>query len=296
MNTIKISLFLFLCCTTISAQNNNNMDKLTQAVIEKDAGFLDKNLTPENINLIYDFSVVQTMNVHLSDGTERSDFYVTKHFLDVPLLYFYIHWGQFELAELVIENGADVNMKAKDGESILEFAERRGTPKIASMLRNNDKLNEKWTTNYKTEDAESQKTGAIEIEFRSDGTFRYDERYPGESISYANGTYYYIEQTGEIFVHIESGGYDWITRPATETMPPLYWGEVYFNYQFYFKIAKRSDSTVTVIEHISNHEGVSNTAIWEENNGSCSLTTTDPSMMEERQYTVDSLAESDYFR
>ena len=155
-----------------------------------------------------------------------------------------------------------------------------------------NKLNEKWTTSYKTDDAESQKTGAVEIEFRSDGTFRYDERHPGESVSYANGTYYYIEQTGEIFVHVESGGYDWITRQATKTTPPLYWGEVYFNYQFYYKITKRSDSTVTVIEHInSNHEGVSNTVIWKENNGNYSLTATDHSMMKERQYKFNSLLE-----
>ena len=151
------------------------------------------------------------------------------------------------------------------------------------------KLNEKWTASYKTEDTEPQKTGAIEVEFRPDGTFRYDERHPGESVSYANGTYYYMEQTGEIFVHVESGGYDWITHPATETMPPLYWGEVYSNYQFYFKITKRSDATVTVIEHISNDEGVSNTAIWEENNGAYSLIITDQSMMTERQYTFNSL-------
>ena len=167
---------------------------------------------------------------------------------------------------------------------------------IQSKPMKTDKLNEKWTASYKTEDTESQKTGAIEIEFRPDGTFRYDERHPGESVSYANGTYYYIEQTGEIFVHVESGGYDWVTRQATKTTPPLYWGEVYSNYQFYFKITKRSDSTVTVIEHISNHEGVSNTVIWKENNGAYSLTATDQSMMKERQYTVNSLTESDYFR
>ena len=358
MNTIKTSLILLVYCTAITAQNNNNMEKLTQAVIKQDTVFLKENLTSENINVIYNFSVIHTMNVHLNDGTERSvffhenekgtllhltawynlpistkiliekgadvnakdekgrtplevavnrydvvtypvqkvlienkadmNFYVNKFFLDAPLLYFYIHWEQFELAELAIENGADVNMKTKDGESILKFAERRGTPKIVSMLQNNNhKLNEKWTANYKMEDTESQKTGAIEIEFHPDGTFRYDEQHPDESVSYANGTYYYREKTGEIFVHVESGGYDWIARQATETTPPLYWGEVYSNYQLYFKITKRSYSTVTVIEHInSNHEGVSNTAIWKENNGSYSLIAIDQNMMKEKQYTV----------
>ena len=158
---------------------------------------------------------------------------------------------------------------------------------VEIVFQGNSTLNEKWTANYTMEEPKPQKTGAIEIEFRPDGTFRYDEWHPDEERSYANGTYHYQEKTGEIFVHVESGGYDWVTRPATETTPPLYWGEVYSNYQLYFKITKRSYSTVTVIEHInSNHEGVSNTAIWKENNGSYSLIAIDQNMMKEKQYTV----------
>jgi FOG: Ankyrin repeat len=207
MNTTKISLFLLLCCASCAAKNDNNMDKLIQAVIEQDKAFLEKNLTSKNINTICDFSVIHTMNIHLSDDTEHSEFinddekgtllhltawynlpisakilmekgsdvnakdaqgrtplevaanrydvvtypvqrvlienkadmnfYVTKNFLNEPLLFCYIHWRQFELAELAIENGADVNMITKDygGDSILKFAEQRGTPKIVSMLK-----------------------------------------------------------------------------------------------------------------------------------------------------------------
>jgi FOG: Ankyrin repeat len=207
MNTIKISFLFLLCCTSCTGQNNINMNGLIQAVIEQDTTFLKENLTSKNINIIYDFSVIYTINVHLLDGTERSEFmnadkkgtllhltawynlpvsakilikkgakinakdvegrtplevavnredvvtypvqrvlienkanmnfYVPKHFLNEPLLFCYIHWRQFELAELAIENGADVNMKTKDygGDSILKFAERRGTPAIVSKLK-----------------------------------------------------------------------------------------------------------------------------------------------------------------
>ena len=51
------------------------------------------------------------------------------------IFYQYIWNEDYDLAELAIENGADVNMKTKDGGSILEFAQRRGTPKIISMLK-----------------------------------------------------------------------------------------------------------------------------------------------------------------
>ena len=62
MNTIKILLSLLRC----TVQNNNNMNELIQAVI----AFLEKNITSKNRNKICDFSV----NVHLLDGTECSDF------------------------------------------------------------------------------------------------------------------------------------------------------------------------------------------------------------------------------
>ena len=211
MNTIKIlkiSLLSLLCCTSCTGQDNNNMDKLIKAVIKQDKGFLKKNLTSENINTIYDFSIISKLNVHLSDGTERSEFvaedekgtllhltawynlpnsakiliekgadvnakdeegrtplevaanrydvvtypvqrvliennadmnfYVHKHLLNHPLLFCYIHWEQFELAKLAIENGADVNMATNARTTILEFAEERGTPEIVSMLKAKD--------------------------------------------------------------------------------------------------------------------------------------------------------------
>jgi|GEM_PF-6738125 FOG: Ankyrin repeat len=265
----------------------HNLPKSAKILIENGADVNAKNSegqTPlQGANNVFWNNAREVQKALIENGADMN-FYTNR---DVPLLYQYIWNEQYDLAELAIENGADVNMKAKDGESILEFAKRRGTPKIVSMLQNtNKKLNEKWTAIYKTEDTESQKSGAIEIAFRPDGTFRYDERHPGESVSYANGTYYYIEQKGEIFVHVESGGYDWVTRPATETTPPLYWGEVYFNYQFYFKITQKSESTIAVIEHVANHEGVSNTVVWKEMDGNYSLVASDQSMMKEKQYIL----------
>jgi len=179
-------------------------DELIQAVKIQDENFLKKNLSSKNVNKIYDFSVVHTMNVYLADGGERTDFfddnekgtllhltawygipisakiliekgadidakdakgrtplevaanrydvateavqkvlienkanmnfYVTKFSRNHPLLFVYIWDENFEMAKLAIENGADVNMALKDGGSILEFAERRGTPEIVSML------------------------------------------------------------------------------------------------------------------------------------------------------------------
>lgn len=200
-----MSLILLLCCTACTGKSNNNMNKLTQAVIKQDVAFLKKNLTSENINIIYDFSIINNRNVHILDGTEHSEFehddekgtllhltawynlpnsakiliekgadinakdvegrtplevaanrydvvtypvqrilienkadmnfYVTKNFLDHPLLFCYIHWRQFELAELAIENGADVNMTTNARTTILEFAEERGSPEIVSILK-----------------------------------------------------------------------------------------------------------------------------------------------------------------
>jgi len=197
-----------------TGQNNNSLkmnskskiqDELIQAVRMQDEIFLKKNLSPKNVNKIYDFPVVHTMNIHLANGGERleffddnekgtllhlaawdnlpisakillengadidakdaerrtplevaanrygvateavqkvlienkanMDFYVTKFLRNAPLLFIYIWDENFEMAKLAIENGADVNMTLKDGGSILEFAERHGTPEIVSMLQ-----------------------------------------------------------------------------------------------------------------------------------------------------------------
>jgi len=83
----------------------------------------------------YDVDTYPVQRV-LIENKANMNFYVPKYFLNEPLLFCYIHWRQFELAELAIENGADVNMKTNDyGESILKFAERRGTPAIVSKLK-----------------------------------------------------------------------------------------------------------------------------------------------------------------
>jgi len=71
----------------------------------------------------------------LIENKANMNFYVTKYLRNHPLLFVYIWDENFEMAKLAIENGADVNMALKDGGSILEFAERRGTPEIVSMLQ-----------------------------------------------------------------------------------------------------------------------------------------------------------------
>lgn len=185
--------------------NSEIKSAIPQAVQVQDEDFLRNYLTSENVNELYDFPVTHRMNVHLLDGTERSEFlvdiekgtllhltawnnlpisakiliengadvdvkdaeertplevaanrydvstlsvqkilienkanvnfYVRKNLRNHPLLYVYIWDEEYELAKLTIEHGADVNMRTKDGRSILEFAERRGTPEIVSMLK-----------------------------------------------------------------------------------------------------------------------------------------------------------------
>jgi hypothetical protein len=191
------------------SNNSNSMSKKTsefraamiQAVLTQDEDFLKKNLTPENVNNIYEFPVTRQMRVYLSDGTEETDFfddvdeitllffaaqknlpvsvkiliekgadvnakdlegrtpliaivkepdtevvqrilienkasvdfYISWH--EDPVLHYYIENEKFELAELAIEHGADVNIKNRYSMSVLEIAEKHGTPKIVSMLK-----------------------------------------------------------------------------------------------------------------------------------------------------------------
>jgi len=104
----------------MSAQNDKNMDALIQAVIEQDAAFLEKNLTSENIHRIYTFSVAHTMNVHLSDGTERSDFYNKN---EKGTLLHLTAWYNLPIsAKILIEKGADINAKDAEGRTPLEVA------------------------------------------------------------------------------------------------------------------------------------------------------------------------------
>jgi len=45
---------------------------LVEAVMAQDEGFLRQNLTPENVNKLYDVPVTRMMNVYLLDGTEEA--------------------------------------------------------------------------------------------------------------------------------------------------------------------------------------------------------------------------------
>ena len=116
-----------------------NLPISAKTLIEKGANVNAKDVegrTPLEIAANrYDVNTYPVQRV-LIENKANMNFYVPKYFLNEPLLFCYIHWQQFELAELAIENGADVNMKTNDyGESILKFAERRGTPAIVSKLK-----------------------------------------------------------------------------------------------------------------------------------------------------------------
>ena len=120
---ITLTLISLLCCSIGSAQNKDNMDNLVQAVIKQDTAFLEKNLTPKNINVVYDFSIVLTMNVHLKDGTERSE-YINED--EKGTLLHLTAWYNLPVsAKLLIEKGADVNSKDPEGRTPLEVAVNR---------------------------------------------------------------------------------------------------------------------------------------------------------------------------
>ena len=207
---LGIFAFVITCVAQDNKQTSNKNDMnvsnktmtqdelMIKAIVEQDEDFLNKNLSAENVNKLYDVPVgmihrtyargesddpvfgkgsllhlatfydspnsvkiliEKGADVDAKDSEGRTplqaaiiaytyrtseaqkalienganmNFYTGR---DVPLLYQYIWYEEYELAELAIINGADVNMKAKDGDTILGIAERRGTPKIVSMLK-----------------------------------------------------------------------------------------------------------------------------------------------------------------
>ena len=113
----------------------HNLPDAARILIEKGADVEAKDSegrTPLQAAVIaYSYRTTEAQKTLIENGANMN-FYTNQ---GVPLLYQYIWYENFDLAELAIANGADVNMKTKDGDTILEFAERRGTPEIVSMLK-----------------------------------------------------------------------------------------------------------------------------------------------------------------
>ena len=98
-------------------------DELIQAVKIQDENFLKKNLSSKNVNIIYDFSVVHTMNVHLADGGERLDFFDDN---EKGTLLHLAAWYNLPIsAKILIENGADIDAKDAEMRTPLEVAANR---------------------------------------------------------------------------------------------------------------------------------------------------------------------------
>jgi len=167
-----------------------NLPKSAKILIEKGADVNAKDVegrTPLEVAANrYDVVTYPVQKV-LIENKANMNFYVTKNLRDVPLLYNYIWDEQFEMAKLAIENGADVNMKIKDGDTFLEIAERRGTPEIVEMLkargtkysdrylkereeeREQERLYQEYLSKIKAEEAEADRKNRENLEKALDG-------------------------------------------------------------------------------------------------------------------------------
>ena len=75
---------------------------------------------------------IEAIKQHLAAGTDVN---TKDNFLGVTPLHSAASWGRKEIAELLLENGADVNAKREDGETPLDAAIGNKHSEIAALLR-----------------------------------------------------------------------------------------------------------------------------------------------------------------
>ena len=159
-----------------------------------------------------------------------------------------------------------------------------------------DSLNEKWLfIDAVTADDGQVWEEKLEIAFTPAGGFSMQGRHVNDWISYAEGRYHYQEATGEIFVFVASGGYEWPNQGG-EKWEKLYYAVLFNDYPLYFQIADRSESQVTVTEYINFYssdyngktEDLCNTEpVWREANGVYGLIPEKTLSLRQRTYTVE---------
>lgn len=158
-------------------------------------------------------------------------------------------------------------------------------------------LDETWI--YRAEvvlaKGEPPRVELLKLEFRPDGGFKLDGRHADEWISYGEGRYYYQPETGEIFVTVASGAYEWPYK-GRDDYETLYWAEILESYPLYFKITARDQGSVTVREYVNFYtveadnspEGLYQTApVWMQADGVYRLLDPESMLMRERTYQVE---------
>lgn len=136
----------------------------------------------------------------------------------------------------------------------------------------------------------------LKLTFMPDGSFMLDGRHADDWISYGAGRYHYRPETGEIFVKVESGAYEWPYKGHND-YETLYYAEMQEAYPLYFKIVERGQNTVAVQEYVNFYtceagcaaEGLYNTdPIWQDLNGIYNLVMPETMPMRERTYVIES--------
>lgn len=146
-------------------------------------------------------------------------------------------------------------------------------------------LNEKWI--YKIEGKE-----CLDIEFLPDSTVRHNGSHTNKWYSAGIGWYHFNTLTNEIFITIHTGGFDWPSGTMKNSNLPIYHGEIFFDYQLYFRIKERTDSSVIVDEYINSYreevEGSGSfyekDSVWIEKDGNFTFVGNKPERMKQITY------------
>lgn len=148
-------------------------------------------------------------------------------------------------------------------------------------------LNEKWVSDPPGKEF-------IEIQFLQDSIFKYNGEHTNRWYSYAEGIYHFNQETGEIFISVPSGGFDWLQSERAGKNLPIYWGEIRMDYQLYFRIKKRTDTVIIADEYINSyHEDIERSgdlyekgSIWKQEDGIFTFIGNNLERLVEREYRI----------
>ena len=159
-------------------------------------------------------------------------------------------------------------------------------------------LNETWTYRGSVtfSENESPEEELLVFKFMPDGGFKLDGRHADEWISYGEGRYHYQPETGEVFVTVEHGSFEWPYKGQND-YETLYWAQILESYPLYFKITERGTDFVKMREYANFYTSEANrspeglyqtTPVWQAEDGKYHLLAPETMKMRERTYQVDS--------